>query len=78
MSTLKSTEDATSTGAAVVGGVACGMFPDFGVVDRLLAVDEVVRPDAARGGLYRRRQALAVKAYHGLEGVFSEMKGTVC
>ena len=34
-------EEATSMGAAVIGGVAAGVFKDFDVIHRFIAVDHV-------------------------------------
>ena len=73
--TLKSTADATSMGAAIVGGVACGIFPGFEVTERLLAVDERTEPDERNVAFYKRRLATMVAAYHGLEGVYRQLKG---
>ena len=67
--TLTSRAEATSMGAAVIGGVACGLFKDFGAVDRFVAPEETVVPDAARVALYRRRRALMEQAYRGLVDV---------
>lgn len=73
--TLKSTADATSMGAAIVGGVACGLFSGFDVADKLLAVDETTTPIEANVAFYRRRLATMIAAYHGLENVYQALKG---
>ncbi|MCL1919575.1 MAG: xylulokinase [Kiritimatiellaeota bacterium] len=69
--TITSKADATSMGAAVIGGVACGLFKDFSVVDQLMAVDATTAPDAANVALYHSRRALMERAYHGLVGVYA-------
>jgi xylulokinase len=38
-------EEATSMGAAVLGGIASGLFPDFDVIDRFLKVECAHRPN---------------------------------
>ena len=38
-------EEATSMGAAVIGGVAVGLFKDFNVIDRFIKVDHVSQPN---------------------------------
>lgn len=69
--TITSKADATSMGAAIVGGVACGLFKDFSVVDQFIAADETVAPDARRVKLYRSRRALMERAYLGLVDVYA-------
>lgn len=71
--TLQSTAEATSMGAAIIGGVACGMFPDFDVVDNLLKTSETVSPDAERAAFYRGRTKVLVKAYKSLVGVYADL-----
>ncbi len=71
--TLQSTAEATSMGAAIIGGVACGMFPDFDVVDDLLKTSETVNPDPSRAEFYRGRTQVLVKAYKSLVGVYADL-----
>ena len=71
--TLKAVAEATSTGAAVTGGVACGLFPDFSVVDRFAVTDGTVEPDAARTAFYRRRRELMCAAYSNLTSIYAQM-----
>ena len=71
--TLQSTAEATSMGAAIIGGVACGMFHDFDVVDDILKTSETVAPDSSRVELYRRRTQVLVKAYESLVGVYADL-----
>ncbi|MCL2105148.1 MAG: FGGY-family carbohydrate kinase, partial [Kiritimatiellaeota bacterium] len=69
--TITSKADATSMGAAIIGGVACGLFKDFNVVDQLMAVDETTPPDAQRVAQYQVRRALMERAYLGLVEVYA-------
>lgn len=71
--TLTSTEQATSLGAAVIGGVACGLFKNFDVVDQFAKADQSVNPIQTNVKLYRARRDLLESAYHGLKGVFAEL-----
>lgn len=71
--TLTSRAEATSMGAAVIGGVACGLFKDFEAVNRFVVADETVQPCAERVSLYRARRALMERAYHGLVDVYAEL-----
>jgi len=71
--TLTARAEATSMGAAVIGGVACGLFKDFDAVNRLIAVDQTVSPDTERVALYRDRRALMERAYRGLVDVYADL-----
>ena len=41
-------EEATSMGAAIIGGVGCGVFKSFDVADRFIEVVDRTKPNAAR------------------------------
>jgi len=73
--TLRAVAEATSTGAAVTGGVACGLFPDFSVVDRFAVVEDTVRPVASRTAFYRARRELMCEAYENLRPTFAKLAG---
>jgi len=66
-------EEATSMGAAVIGGVGAGLFEDFDVIHRFIAVEHFATPIAGNREKYRRRRAILEKAYRGLEGVYDEL-----
>ena len=63
-------EEATSMGAAIIGGVGCGVFRDFDVADRFIAVTDRDRPDPARAPLYREARRLLDDSYAALEPLF--------
>lgn len=71
--TLTAQAEATSMGAAVIAGIACGMFKDFDVVDRFASVGRTVEPCSERVALYRRRRALLERAYLGLKDVYADL-----
>jgi len=71
--TLTSQAEATSMGAAIIGGVACGLFKDFDVASRFVSVDQTVAQRAEQVALYRRRRALLERAYLGLKDVYAEL-----
>ena len=71
--TLQSTAAATSMGAAIIGGVACGMFKDFNVVDDLLKTAETVQPDLKDALFYKGRTQVLVKAYRALVEVYGDL-----
>ncbi len=66
-------DEATSLGAAIVGGVGVGLFESFEVADRLGQEAERLRPDAGRHARYGREYALFMDAYRRLEPWFDEL-----
>jgi xylulokinase len=66
-------EEATSMGAAVIGGVAVGAFPDFDVIDRFVRVDDVVYPEPANQAVYRRMLPIFESCYHALVDVYEDL-----
>jgi xylulokinase len=66
-------EEATSMGAAVVGGVAAGVFPDFDVIDRFVRVDRTATPSAANQRVYGRMMPVFEHAYRSLVDVYEEL-----
>jgi xylulokinase len=63
-------EEATSMGAAIIGGVGCGVFKSFEVADRFIQVTERTRPDPAPAAAYRRAKDLLNDSYEALEPLF--------
>lgn len=66
-------EEATSMGAAVIGGVAAGVFPDFGVIERFIRVDDVTYPNPANQAAYRKLMPIFEKCYHALAPVYEDL-----
>ncbi len=66
-------EEATSMGAAVIGGVAVGLFPDFDVIDRFVRVDDVVLPEPAHQPIYRKMLPIFERCYHALVDVYEDL-----
>jgi xylulokinase len=63
-------EEATSMGAAIIGGVGCGVFKDFEAADRFIRITERTRPDPATREAYRRAKDLFNDSYAALEPLF--------
>jgi len=63
-------EEATSMGAAIIGGVGCGVFKSFDVADRFIQVVDRTRPDPARAPLYAEARKLLDESYAVLEPLF--------
>ena len=60
-------------GAAVIGGVAAGVFKDFDVIHRFISVEHTAIPDPAARDKYRQLRGVLESAYHGLEGTYAAM-----
>lgn len=66
-------EEATSMGAAVIGGVAAGVFPDFDVIHRFVRVDQTAAPGAENQRLYARLMPIFEKTYRSLVEVYDDL-----
>ena len=66
-------EEATSMGAAVIGGVAAGVYPDFDVIRNFIRVDEVVEPNPANQAVYQKMMPIFEKCYHALVDVYEDL-----
>ncbi|MBU8913340.1 MAG: xylulokinase [Spirochaetales bacterium] len=65
--------EATSMGAAVIGGVGSGMLDGFGAVDRFRKVARVVEPDLHAHARYSELVSLLQESYRSLEGVYGRL-----
>ena len=73
--TLTSSEG-SALGAAILGGVAGGMYPDVRTAcDETIAVKSRQEPDAAAGAVYRERHALYASLYSSLKADFRTLAG---
>ncbi|MGB7719032.1 MAG: xylulokinase [Bryobacteraceae bacterium] len=66
-------EEATSMGAAVIGGVAAGLFPDFDVIHRFVRVDRTATPNAENQRVYSRLMPVFEKTYRSLIEVYDDL-----
>ncbi|MDO5553437.1 MAG: FGGY-family carbohydrate kinase [Planctomycetia bacterium] len=66
-------EEATSMGAAVIGGVAVGMFDDFSAIERFIRVDDIIEPNAEHVAIYQRLLPVFDQCYHALVPVYDEL-----
>jgi len=66
-------EEATSMGAAVVGGVGVGLFPGFETIDRFIRIEETITPNKENQAHYAKMKPLFDKAYFALVDLFAEM-----
>jgi len=63
-------DEATALGAAVVGGVAVGLFDDFGIAGRMSALNGEFQPDPAVRDRYLASHARFLDAYRRIEPWF--------
>ena len=66
-------EEATSMGAAVVGGVGVGLFPGFDTIDRFIRIEETIEPNRENQTHYNQIKPLFDKAYFALVDLFADM-----
>ena len=66
-------EEATSMGAAVIGGVAAGLFADFEVIHKFVSVDRTAVPNAENREVYSRLMPVFEKTYRSLVEVFDDL-----
>ena len=66
-------EEATSMGAAVVGGVGAGVFENFDVIDRFITIEETVEPNRENQKQYAKMKPIFDETYHALVDVFNRM-----
>jgi len=67
------TEEATSLGAAVCGGVVIGAFRDFSVINKINAPVRRINPNREYAGRYEKLFSLFNKSYDALAGTFREL-----
>lgn len=66
-------EEATSMGAAIIGGVGVGAFKDFDVIDRFMKIESTQTPVPEHQIIYRKMKPIFEKSYHGLVDVFEDL-----
>jgi len=60
-------------GAAVIGGVAAGLFSDFDVIHQFVRVQDTATPNQENQALYARLMPVFEKTYHSLIGVYEDL-----
>jgi hypothetical protein len=66
-------EEAASLGAAVIGSVGVGLFPDFSSASHLIKVEKEVQPNIADHAFYAKKAPLIDKLYHALEQYYNSI-----
>jgi xylulokinase len=67
------TTEATALGALVAGGVGVGLFPDFTVIDRLIAIRDAELPQPIHHQQYAALLDLFKRTYESLNPIFTEL-----
>lgn len=70
---LRVLEEATSMGAAVIGGVGVGLYPGFEMAKQMNAIADTILPDAANAPAYNGAYAVFEAAYAALEPVYGQI-----
>jgi xylulokinase len=65
--------EATSLGAAIAGGVAVGLYPDYSIARRFVQVEEGEHPDPTSHAQYDDIYALFMDAYRAVEPLFPRL-----
>ena len=66
-------EEATSMGAAILGGIGAGIFPNFDVIDRFIKTNKVVQPIPENVAKYKALTPLFDEAYFALCEVYKSL-----
>lgn len=67
------TTEATALGALVAGGIGVGLFSDFTVIDRLIAIREAEHPQPDQHQQYAALLPLFKQTYEALNPIFTEL-----
>jgi len=68
-------EEATSMGAAVVGGVGVGLYTDFSIAEQMNEVVSVTQPNQESHAIYEQVKPLFDESYDALVPLFDKLKG---
>ncbi|MDX1992587.1 MAG: xylulokinase [bacterium] len=66
-------EEATSMGAALVGGVGVGVYPDFSMIEQMNEIAEVITPQPEAHAAYERLYPVFNAIYDALNPVYDQI-----
>jgi len=66
-------EEATSMGAALVGGVAVGIYPDFDMIHQMNAIAATILPEPAAQASYERMLPIFNRLYEALLPAYADI-----
>jgi xylulokinase len=64
--------EATSMGAALLGGVGCSLYKDFSIIEQMNPTKEIIQPDMKVHALYQKKVERFASLYKSLEPWFSK------
>ncbi|MBN1995366.1 MAG: xylulokinase [Anaerolineae bacterium] len=73
---LATLEEATSMGAALIGGVGVGLYPDFSMSETMNEIAETILPDPAAQAVYEKIYPVFETAYQALIPLYEMMAKT--
>lgn len=66
-------EEATSMGAALVGGVGVGLYPDFDMIETMNEIAETIQPDPQTSAVYEKLYPIFNQLYEALVPAYAEI-----
>jgi xylulokinase len=66
-------EEATSMGAAIIGGVGAGVFKDFNVIDRFIKIESELMPNESNRQQYLKMMPIFDECYYALENIYEKL-----
>jgi xylulokinase len=66
-------EEATSMGAALVGGVGVGLYPDFSMIETMNEIAEVFTPNPNAQAVYEKTYPIFNATYDALVSVYDQI-----
>jgi xylulokinase len=66
-------EEATSMGAAIIGGVGAGLFENFDVVNKFIKIESIQEPDKANQRQYEKMMPIFDSCYTALVDVYENL-----
>jgi xylulokinase len=66
-------EEATSMGAALVGGVGVGLYPDFSMIETMNEIAEVFTPNPKAQAVYEKTYPIFNATYDALVSVYDQI-----
>ncbi|MEO1663125.1 MAG: xylulokinase [Chloroflexota bacterium] len=68
-------EEATSMGAALVGGVGVGLYPSFSMIDTMNEIASTVQPNPVTQATYEQMYPVFNRMYDALEPIYNDIAG---
>lgn len=68
-------EETSSIGAAIIGGIGAGIFPDFSAASDFVKTRAQIIPDTNNHIKYRKLQKVFLEVYYGLEPYYTRLCG---